>query len=635
MADELDPVPETRLEHQLRAVLRAEAESVPFTLRADTVRRVGAERRRANRNRIGSLLAAAAVIALAIGTAGITLSQRAWQVAAQSPSPSAPASTAMPGDATPDANGLLPYTALRALLGNEGVPTASVQAEHLSEVGDGRRSWTAGTVEVGKVVVAVSCSGAPLTLSVMVGAQQVASMDDQCTGKVQMEVVAAEVMAAYGAPGQVVVEGPGSARWRVAAGVVLTAVATVAPPSASTADLPSSADLLAAAGQGEVRLQALESNATAQDRVVRFDPVPDRGALAMAIACTGGDSVGVAFSSDPLPSSDPGGDASPFHPVTCDGTAQVSSVDGWNALFLDTGYQVGLSVPAGVSYRAILVDTSAVAADGEATPVSDGLPSFTHLSAVHWDDEPGLVIATQEHLGPAGDAGAPVQAADIRAADTAFVLVTCLGGTADVAVGGGSEAAVSLGKPSCDGTVQRLQWTRGDGPQPSSVLVTATPGTSWRVVVRGVANTHPKSAVPCGSEAGLRTAPLATLYQGGTAVQKLPSYFASSWGSTHDDGVPSIPASVVDVAAGQPLQLRIAVDVCSAGWMVLYGTPGAGGTGVDPLGALAFDGGSVTTVIDHENRIDLASLPPGDWVLQIELGFDKGHGTALLRVHAS
>lgn len=69
MVDELDPV----LEPRLRAVLRDEADAVPFVLRASELERVAVERRRARRaQRFGRIVAVAAVLAIvATGVAAI------------------------------------------------------------------------------------------------------------------------------------------------------------------------------------------------------------------------------------------------------------------------------------------------------------------------------------------------------------------------------------------------------------------------------------------------------------------------------------------------------------------------------------------------------------------------------------
>ncbi|MFN8629776.1 MAG: hypothetical protein U0838_05450 [Chloroflexota bacterium] len=87
MADELDPI----LEARLRGALRADADAVPFTLRADTLRRVQAERRRARNMQRLSLMSAAAVVVVAVAGVFLTLNLRNSSNVATSPSPSASA----------------------------------------------------------------------------------------------------------------------------------------------------------------------------------------------------------------------------------------------------------------------------------------------------------------------------------------------------------------------------------------------------------------------------------------------------------------------------------------------------------------------------------------------------------------
>ena len=71
MADELDP----RLEARLRTVLRAEADALPFTMRADQVAGRLAERRRASDRRRFAVVAAAAVVAVGAAAFGLSLSR--------------------------------------------------------------------------------------------------------------------------------------------------------------------------------------------------------------------------------------------------------------------------------------------------------------------------------------------------------------------------------------------------------------------------------------------------------------------------------------------------------------------------------------------------------------------------------
>lgn len=417
-----------------------------------------------------------------------------------------------------------------------------------------------------------------------------------------------------------------------------------APASPSAAGrLPGSAALLGAAGQGAVLLDSQAGDAAQHDQIVAFGSAAHRGSLEIVVACTGGDSVAVAISASEIPASDPGGSDSPFSSrADCDGAPHLSARwDGWNSLILNSGANAAISVPAGIAYRAILVDTSAMAADGEQDPVIDGLPTLAHLSAARSDV--GTIIATQR-LAVSTGGGAEATAADIRVSSAIRAVIACKGGTLDVAATGVHQTAdgvtttdgAVMGTVSCDGTMQAFDWSRADGPgDAASVVVNASAGTSWGIVVWDMsANAHPNPAVPCGSTSARKTAPGATLYQAGRAVGPAGKYWTSRWGGVVDDGVPVVPATALDVVAGVPLELRIDGDACAGNWTVLYGTPGADGMGVDPVGALAIVGEAATTVPNRENRIALASLPAGDWVVQVSLNLDRGYGTSLVRVHA-
>lgn len=523
MADELDPAVDRAVEARLRDALRSEADSLPFTLSAATIRRAGVERRRAARRQAVSMLAAAAVvIAAVVGAVALTTLRTPTNVATpstlQTPPASAPAASQTPSAAS--------------------------------------------------------------------------------------------------------------------------------SPDTMPAVLPSRSELLGAAGHGAVFVEELDSAASAQDGISAFDAAPHRGALAMVVACTGGDSVGVAITASEIPASDPGGSDSPFSSrADCDGAPHLSARwDGWNSAILNTGAHAALSVPAGVSYRAVLTDTSLMAADGEADPVADGLPTLEHLSAARSDV--GQIIATQLLTVSTGG-GAEATAADIRVSSAIRAVIACKGGkdgSADIAVSGVHQTgdgvtmtdAAVMGTVSCDGTMQAFDWSRTDGPaDAASVVVNAGSGTWWGIVVWDMsANSHPNPTVPCGSTSGRKTAPGATLYQAGKPIGPAGNYWVSHWGDMFDDGVPVVPPTALDVVAGVPLELRIDGDACAGNWTVLYGTPGANGMGVDPVGALAIVGGAATTVPNRENRIALASLPAGDWVVQVSLNLDRGYGTSLVRVHA-
>ena len=91
MADESDP----RLEARLRTALRAEADALPFTIRADQVADRLAERRRAGDRRRFAVIAAAAVFAVGAAAFGLSLS-RIPGPAAVSPSPVTPSSSPEP-----------------------------------------------------------------------------------------------------------------------------------------------------------------------------------------------------------------------------------------------------------------------------------------------------------------------------------------------------------------------------------------------------------------------------------------------------------------------------------------------------------------------------------------------------------
>jgi hypothetical protein len=106
MADELDP----RFEASLRAVLRAEADSVPFTLRAEQVAMRLAERRRARDRRRFGVMAAVALIAVGVAAVGLSWGRNLGP-AAVSPSPSPAASDAASAspEPTPIAADCIPH----------------------------------------------------------------------------------------------------------------------------------------------------------------------------------------------------------------------------------------------------------------------------------------------------------------------------------------------------------------------------------------------------------------------------------------------------------------------------------------------------------------------------------------------
>jgi hypothetical protein len=92
MADELDP----RLEARLRTVLRAEADALPFTLRADQVAGRLAERRRARDRRRYAVVAAAAVFAVGAAAFGLSLGRMTGPAAVTPPPSVAPPSLPAP-----------------------------------------------------------------------------------------------------------------------------------------------------------------------------------------------------------------------------------------------------------------------------------------------------------------------------------------------------------------------------------------------------------------------------------------------------------------------------------------------------------------------------------------------------------
>jgi len=416
----------------------------------------------------------------------------------------------------------------------------------------------------------------------------------------------------------------------VSVGVVVTVV-----PSAANG-LPTDATLLAAAGQGAVQLQAAESAARTQTAVDPFKPLANRVALAVVVACTG-DQVDVI---------DTAAADSPLETVACDNAPHAVPWNGWARVVSD-GPTLGLSVPSGTTYRAVLADTSAVALDGETNASSNGLPTRSHLEA---GQGLGIEIGMGEQLNAASTVDT-VALSDIRGAAGAQVLLACVvtaggSGSVDVVTETAAGDEGRLGSAVCDGTVQAFLWNRGGGVgDASSIRVRSPGGTTWRAVVlnnRGVGPWHSTPSVACRpANTSAKSAPASTLHQGGSTLGTV-SVYTESWTSGATDGIPVTPSVALEAAAGTPFTLRIAGDVCANAWSVVYGpTKTDGSPGIDPVGVLAVTPQRATTggadQQNRENRIDLPSLPSGDWVLMVNLGFDVGgrggDAAGVIRVH--
>ena len=212
MADELDPI----LEARLRGALHSEADAVPFTLRADTVRKVGAERARARRaQRFTWFAAAAAVIALAVGSVALTLALRAPGNVAASPAASA-AGTVSP---TLDATGLLPMSALNSALVTNGVaPLVGLGSDTASSSVTSEQDGIGPLPASDQVVVALSCTGGSVDVRVVAAGSVVSHANETCDTSMIIAWLSGTKIA-NGGEAVIQVAPQAGVRYRLAAGV--------------------------------------------------------------------------------------------------------------------------------------------------------------------------------------------------------------------------------------------------------------------------------------------------------------------------------------------------------------------------------------------------------------------------------
>jgi hypothetical protein len=511
MADELDPI----LEARLRGALHGEADALPFTLRADTLRRVQTERRRARNMQRLSLMSAAAVVVVAVAGVFLTMNLRNNANVATSPSPSASVA-----------------------------PSAAASAS-------------------------ASASIAP-------------------------------------------------------------------PPSPSSnvpAGLPGDAELLAFA-PGSVELGRAQSDASAGPGSTTITGVANRTSVAIIAACVG---------DGPLEASqvNESGAETPLGEIgtgACDGKPGMLA---WNPDQPSSHMpSVKVNFPGATSWVAILVDRSRVPQDETASPIpSDSLPSLNEMLGSTGGF--GTEVASKEHA--ATDTPSSTAFGDIRVASALGVLVTCSGSGVQLSAGDAAGSSKTpMGDVICDGTVQALTWTRAQGPSSAeTVWVDAQAGAAWRAVAFDASKalaptTHTQPAVACGkADLKAKTPPTSALYQNGKPVATF-SYFTSSWPGGSSDGVPSAPDKAIEVT-GDPLVLRLSGDVCASAWTVSYGVPADGAPGMSSVGLLAIQqpekGADNSTSKNRENRIDLARLPSGDWLIEIFISFPDGDGAAMTWVH--
>lgn len=104
----------------------------------------------------------------------------------------------------------------------------------------------------------------------------------------------------------------------------------------------------------------------------------------------------------------------------------------------------------------------------------------------------------------------------------------------------------------------------------------------------------------------------------------------------HHAGAAQIPSTTVEAGAGQGLAIVIAGDACAIDWYIAYGAPPPSGPApwkFTPIGEL------VPTVAQNrdpayasQNRFSLAPLPPGEWLITVELTLTGDLAPVVFRV---
>ncbi len=112
---------------------------------------------------------------------------------------------------------------------------------------------------------------------------------------------------------------------------------------------------------------------------------------------------------------------------------------------------------------------------------------------------------------------------------------------------------------------------------------------------------------------------------------------ASTWRATPVDvGSEPLPSPALTVDASAAPEVRIARDACALAWSVGYAAiPSSGGPILyDALGTLAAQSNpTLDPSFARQDRIRLAPIPWGDWVVRAELSFADGQVIAYWRVH--
>jgi hypothetical protein len=350
MADELDPV----LEARLRGVLREEAQSIPFTLRADTVRRVATERKRARNTQRLALMSAAAVVVLAVAGVALTLNLRNSSSVASTPS------------IDPAASALATYEELTLQLEADHDAKVSVTGEHVTtEPGTDPKTWDLGTINGLQGNLAASCVGTSVLAGFGDGKTFTASIEVPCTKPITLTSLVADPGTA--AKAHLMVQAAPSALWRIVAGDTIPPTGTEAPsgsigPSFSSAVFPSWDELYAFAGKQTsiVATGGVGSDQPAEDHL---GPLGSSQTLEFVGACIG--DVKLAFG--PGDGAAPG---DPFATLACNSQPLIvqlprdASASATQELVVLTG--------AYGQYTGIVVDTAVASPEPSA---SDGTPS--------------------------------------------------------------------------------------------------------------------------------------------------------------------------------------------------------------------------------------------------------------------
>jgi len=110
----------------------------------------------------------------------------------------------------------------------------------------------------------------------------------------------------------------------------------------------------------------------------------------------------------------------------------------------------------------------------------------------------------------------------------------------------------------------------------------------------------------------------------------------TSDGAHHVGTGGSAPSTAIDAGAGQGLAIVIEGDACAIDWYIAYGAPPPSGPApwkFTPIGEL------VPTVAQNrdpayasQNRFSLAPLPPGEWLIAVELTLTGDLEPVLFRV---